>query len=143
MSNESEFDVPMTYGRDISEESYDHHKIEFQKNTKTKVKLSFPIYEDQDNLEILFKLIREFQAAIDRYTLWDKVGEESVYDYFQQCLAGDAKDAWYTVVTDEDKDSWETNLEELVDTLIGEEAYEAQLDYLKDTKKPAKMPERK
>ena len=62
MSNESEFDVPLTYGKDISGESYDHHKIEFQKITNTKVKLSFPIYEDQDNLEILLKLIREFQA---------------------------------------------------------------------------------
>ena len=42
---------------------------------------------------------------------------------FQQCIEGDALDTWFDVVINEIKAPWEENITELVERLIGEEAY--------------------
>ena len=59
-----------------------------------------------------------------------------MYDFFQQCLIEDARDTWETSVTDEDEASWNTNVADFVENIIGEDAHEDQIDYLKGTKSP-------
>ena len=63
-----------------------------------------------------------------------------MYDKFKQCLDGDALDTWEAIVVDEDKKSWDTNLAQLIDVLIDDEAFNNQKDYLNQTKKPANLP---
>ena len=138
MSDGHDVDTALTYQGSTDAKDYETQKIEFTTGRNTKVKLQLPVYEDQEKFEILLKLLREFQAAIDRYDLWTK-GSDTVYDFFQQCLRGDARDAWETSVTDEDEASWNTNVADFVENTIGEDAHEDQIDYLKGTKKPHHM----
>ena len=52
-------DVPVTYPGIIGCNDVETHKMEFIKaDGTTKVKLEFPIYDDQPNMEILLKLIK-------------------------------------------------------------------------------------
>ena len=107
-------EVPVTYKRTVRKTDYNKRKIEFTKaDGTTKVKLEFPIYEDQANFEILLKLMRNFKKTVDRYDLFTLLGEAEVYDKFQQCLGGDALDTWENLLTDEDEVHWETNLASL------------------------------
>ena len=50
---------------------YETKKFELQRaRTTQKLVLQFPIYEDQEDMEILLKLLREFNRAVDRYQVW-------------------------------------------------------------------------
>ena len=118
-----DYDVPLIIKSKISRDDYDNKKIELAHGRAQKLKLSFPIYEDQEDQEIFLKLLREIQRAIERHDLWNLTDESTVYDMFQQCLGGDAPDTWFDIVVDEDEASWSTYLEELVERLIGEDAY--------------------
>ena len=113
MSDGHDVDPALTYQGSTDAKDYETQKIEFTKGRNTKVKLQLPVYEDQENFEILLKLLRGFQAAIDRYNLWTREAD-TVYDFFQQCLRGDAKDAWKISVTDKDEASWNTNVADFV-----------------------------
>ena len=131
-------DVPITYENTLTNVKYNTRKMEFlKKDDTTKVKLEFPIYEEQKNQELLVKLIRQFRKAMEGYDLFTLSG---VYDKFKQCLDGDALDTWEAIVVDEDKKSWDTNLAQLIDVLIDDEAFNNQKDYLNKTKKPANLP---
>ena len=106
----------------------------------TKVKLDFPIYGEQEELELLLKLIRSYNKAVMRYDLCTILGADEVYDRFQQCLGGDAFDMWEAIATTQNQTNWEPNINELIELLIGEDAYEEQRDYyLEDIKKPHEM----
>ena len=117
--------------------------MEFLKaDETTKVKQEFPIYEDQSNMELLCKLIRSFRKSVEAYDLFKLLGEAEVYDHFKQCLAGDVLDTWEAIVVDEEKAEWDANLAQLVETLIDEDVYTTQKDYLSETKKPSNMPKK-
>ena len=58
--------------------------MEFTKaDGSTKVKSEYPIYEDQDTLELLLKLIHTFTRNVTSYSLFDLLGEAEVYDCFK------------------------------------------------------------
>ena len=67
------------------------------------------------------------------------IGEARVYDYFQRCLSGNALNTWTDVVDEEEKDVWKDNLAGFIERIMGEEAHENMVDYIKDTKKPNSM----
>ena len=132
-----DYDVPLTLKSSLSRSDFEVKSIEisYGRQTRTqKFKFRFPIYKNQENQEILLKLLREFQRQIDRNALWSTIGEAKVYDAFQQCLEGDALDTWFDVVQDEEEMVWEDNLAELVERLIGEEVYDQQRDYMLEIK---------
>ena len=111
----SEEEVPLRYETKISASDYQSATIKFERTRGgEKIELKFSIYEDQENYEVLFKLLWEFNQVIDRYDLWLLVGEAKVYDYFQRCLSGDALDTWAGIVDDEEATAWKDNIAELV-----------------------------
>ena len=75
----------LTYQGSTDAKYYETEKTKFTRGRNAKVNLQLPVYEDQENFEILLKLLREFQAAIDRYDLWTK-GADIVYDFFNNVL---------------------------------------------------------
>ena len=132
--------VPLKYESDLKSSDYDKRTLKFAiTRGGEKLELTFPIYDNQEDYEILLKLLRDFNKAIDRYSLWVCVGEARVYDYFQRCLSGAALDAWTGVVDDEKQEVWEDNIADLIERILGEDAHENMVDYLKDTKKPNNM----
>ena len=133
-------DVPVTYTGIIGRNDFETRKMEFIKvDGTTKVKLEFPIYDDQPNMEILLKLIKSFKKTVDAYDWFTLLGEAEVYDRFKHCLDGDAYDTWDSIVIDEDQAHWDENLCDFMDTLIDDEAYAFQKEYLCDTAKPNGM----
>lgn len=133
-------DVPITYEATLANVKYNTKKMEFTKDDETtKVKLEFPIYEEQENQELLIKLIRQFHKAVENYDLFTLLGEVEVYDRFKQCLEGDALDTWEAIVVDTDQATWEDNLAQLVEVLIDDEAFSNQKDYIQETRKPNSM----
>ena len=140
MTSEGLFDVPLKIRTELSKAEYKEVCIDFQeKKDSERVRITFPIYEGQENLEILLKLLREFSRVVERTTLLANTSEAQVYNYFQTCLAGDALDTWFNIMQTEDKDSWVKNLGEFVEISIGKKAYEPHFDYLKEAKKPQNM----
>ena len=60
--------VPVTYDRTLRDTDFDTKKMEFLKaDGTTKVKLEFPIYDDQPNMELLLKVVEKFRRAGDSY----------------------------------------------------------------------------
>ena len=132
--------VNIEYGRTLSNVSYQTKRMEFTKaDGTTKVKLEFPIYEDQENLELFLKLIRTFRKTVEAYDLFTLLGEAEVYDRFKQCLGGDALDTWEALLVDEDQVTWDNNLVELIEVLTGDDSFEMQKDYILETRKPNNM----
>lgn len=133
-------DVPIAYENTLAKADYSVKKIEFIKDDDvTKVKLEFPIYEEQENQEILVKLVRQFRKAVESYDLFNHLGGAEVYDKFKQCLEGDALDTWEAIVVDEDEANWNANIAQLLDVLINDEAFANQKEYLQETRKPNSM----
>ena len=130
-----DYDVPLTIKSKISRNDYDNKKIELVYRSNQKLKLQFPVHEDQEEQEF-FKLLRKVQTAVVRHDLWILTNESTVYDTIQQCLGGDALDTWVEIFVNKDKASWTTYLEEYVERLIGKDAYENQRDYIKEVKRP-------
>ena len=141
---ESEYEVPLKIKSALDRKEYETKKFELQRaRTTQKLVLQFPIYEDQEDMEILLKLLREFNRAVDRYQVWTDFGDARVYDMFQNCLGGDALDTWFDIVIDEERVNWQDYVEELIERLMGEEVYENQIDYIMESKKPREMNVRK
>ena len=66
----SEEEVPLRYETKISSSDYQSATIKFARTRGgEKIELKIPIYEDQENYEVLFKLLREFNHVIDIYDL--------------------------------------------------------------------------
>ena len=84
----------------------------------TKVKLEFPIYEDQENMELRCKLVRSFRKTVNSYELFTLLEDAEVYDWFNQCLSGDALDTWESIVVDKDKSNWNENQAQLILAVI-------------------------
>ena len=77
-------EIAITYENTLANVKYDKKKMDFFKSDgKTKVKLEFPIYEEQENQELLIKLIRQFKKAVESYELFKLLGEEEIYDKFR------------------------------------------------------------
>ena len=133
-------EVPIKFDRTVNDDSYDTRKLEFTKKDKTiRVKQEFPIYDSQENLEILCRLIKMYDRSITDYDLLNLLGAAEVYDRFRQCLGGDALDTWDNIVVDKKETDWKKYLAELVQFLIGPRACDIQKMYLHETKKPSKM----
>ena len=68
--------VPMKYVSELKSSDYVTRTLKFA-TTRGGEKLEFtlPIYDDQEDYEILLKLIREFCKAVDRYDLWVNIGD--------------------------------------------------------------------
>ena len=142
--SEDNANVPLKITPSALVNAYKEVRIDFQENKDSeKIRLTFPIYDDQEEMEILLKLLREFFHALVRHEWWETAGETKVYRYFERCLVGNAVDMWINIVVTKDQDTWSGNICDLVERLIGKEAYEAQLDYLKETKKPRSRTMRK
>ena len=74
----------------------------------------------------------EFNRHVIRHNMWTAISEARVNDGFQPCLGGNALNTWIDVAISEDEVSLDDNLADLVESLIEEEAYDNQLDYLKE-----------
>ena len=94
-------------------------------------------------MELLCKLIRSLRKSVEAYKLFKSLGEAEVYDRFKKCLAADSLENWDAIVVNKDKASWDTNLAQLVETLIDDDTFTVQRDYLSETKKPRNMQTRK
>ena len=99
----------------------------------------FPIYEVQENMELLYKLVRSFCTTVNLYNLFILLGEVEVHDWFKQYLSGDALDTWESIAVDEDKARLNKNLAQLIDLLIDDKSYTVQRDYLSKIRKPSSM----
>ena len=104
------YDVPLSLKSNLNRSDYEVEslKVIITGSTCTdaeEVRFQFPIYEDQENSEILLKLLHKFTRAISRHDLWTTLGKEKVYDMFQKCLGGDALDTWVDIVQVEDETS--------------------------------------
>ena len=80
-------DVSVTYESTLSSVKHEQQKMEVTKaDGTTKVKLEFPIYDSQENMELLVKLLMRFRKTVVNYYLFTLLGEAEVYDNFKQCL---------------------------------------------------------
>ena len=85
MSDGNDVNPLLTYQGSTDAKDYETQKIKFTRETNAKVKLQLPVYEEQENSEILLKLLQELQASINRYHLWTK-GADTVYIFFNNVL---------------------------------------------------------
>ena len=133
-------EVPIQFNKALEDVNYDTQKLEFTKKDKTtRVKQEFPVYDCQENLELLCKLVKTFSRYVTDYDLFEILGEAEVSDRFRQCLGGDALDTWDNVVTDKKESEWEGDLAELMRILVGPWACDIQKAYMHETRKPSNM----
>ena len=133
-------DVPIRLEKTLDNIKFATQKLEFVKEDgKTKVKQEFPVYEAQENYELLCKLVRTYMRSVKDYNLFKLFGPTEVYDRFWQCLGGDSLNTWDALVENKKEQHWKRDLANLMTVLIGRNAYEYQKDYLFEVKKPGNM----
>ena len=115
-------------------------KLQFTLVTKEIIKLSFSKYTDEVH-EILLLLIREYKDMVETYDLFKLLTAEQVFDMFRRCLGGDALDTWNGIITPmtKNKTNFDKAMLKMVEVLMGEDAGEEQLIYLRETKKPPEL----
>mmetsp|Transcript_57964 Transcript_57964/g.67648 ORF Transcript_57964/g.67648 Transcript_57964/m.67648 type:complete len:302 (+) Transcript_57964:88-993(+) len=134
------YDPPLKYNGTKDLEKVTSVKLEFTLKTGELIKVSFSKYTDEVH-EILLLLIREYKDKVKTYDLHNLLTDEQVFDMFRRCLGGDALDTWDGLITSKTKNktNFDNAMLELVETLMGEDAGEEQLLYLRETKKPSEL----
>lgn len=133
-------DAPLRYSTVIDSDKIATIKQEFKLSDGEVVKLEIPKFNNESD-EYLLLTLREFNDMTVTYDLFTLLNGSKVYDRFRRCLSGDALDTWNGLIVGKTKDStnFKTAQLELVETLIGDEAHDDQVEYLKDTRKPHDM----
>ena len=134
------YDAPLKYITVIDSDKVNLIKQEFKLSNDEIVKLEIPKYNNEND-ELLLLTLREFNDMVTTYDLFTLLDAAKVYDRFRRCLCGDALDTWNSLISGSTKNkaNFKTTQIELVETLIGDEAYDEQLEYLQDTRKPHDM----
>jgi hypothetical protein len=137
--------VPMRYQPPRS--SKDAGSVEFKHEIdgmaeKTKIN----VYEDGTDEQYL-KMIKEFQNYLQTFEIWENENAgRIVYRNFRRCISGATKDLWdeisasdQTAVEDRTELNFGVSLDKLTRAVLGVDALDNQIEYLKETKKPEKM----
>jgi len=134
------YDAPLKYVTAIDSDKVSKIKQEFKLANNEIVKLEIPKYNNEND-EYLLLTLREFNDMVTTYDLFTLLNAAKVYDRFRRCLGGDALDTWNSLILGNTKSAanFKTAQIELVETLIGDEAYDEQVGYLQDTRKPHDM----
>ena len=105
--------------------------------SEEKIRVSIPKYNDTEN-EILLMTCKEMLNVVSTYELFKNEKGERVFDRFRQNLGGAALDAWDDAVTGVSKTEhyFKEAINELVEEIMGDEAYEEQYEYMTETMKP-------
>ena len=133
-------DAPLRYSTVIDSDKIATIKQEFKLSDGEVVKLEIPKFNNESD-EYLLLTLREFNDMTVTYDLFTLLNGAKVYDRFRRCLSGDALDTWNGLIVGKTKDAtnFKTAQLEMVETLIGDEAHDDQVEYLKDTRKPHDM----
>ena len=129
-------DAPLKYKTMIDSDKLATIKQEFKLADNEIVKLEIPKFNNESD-EYLLLTLREFNDMIKTYDLFTLLNATKFYDRFRRCLSGDAVDTWNGLIAGTTKNlaNFTTAQLELVETLIGDEAYDDQIEYLQDTQK--------
>jgi len=113
------------------------------------IKLKIPQYCDSDD-EIYLRTINQFTGMVKDYDLHanENGGTRGVYRKFRRCLDGDALETFDEISRDDldnpnnnlDEDDFNLHLLTLSEAILGEHAFENEVEYLRNTKKPKGMP---
>jgi hypothetical protein len=108
-------------------------------------KTTLTVYEDRSD-EAFLKMFKKFQNYVNTYKIWNEENAaRTVYRHFRRCLAGAARDLWDQINALEDEEdvrdelTFIYHLQELISSILGDDAFRNQKDYLKNTPKPERM----
>ena len=133
----------MSYGQsDVAikfrKEPLDLSNVKTSKQVITdKIKVKIICYKSEDP-EVLLRMIRDFNNMITTYDLFNKESAPEVFSRFRRCLTGNGLDIWLSIIIgkNQDKTNFEDPLYILIRILLGKDAYNDQVEYLRDTRKP-------
>ena len=102
-----------------------------------KIKVEIIRYESKDP-EVLLRMIRYFNNMITTYDLFNKESAPEVFSRFRRCLADNGLDTWLSIITGKNqiKTNFKDSLYVLTRIPLGKDAYNDQVKYLRDTRKP-------
>mmetsp|Transcript_60514 Transcript_60514/g.72754 ORF Transcript_60514/g.72754 Transcript_60514/m.72754 type:complete len:301 (-) Transcript_60514:397-1299(-) len=124
------------------EESLKKVKLEILQTTGRMDKIEVYTCEDGPEEDFLI-LVQDFKDADRQFNIRNAITIDEYYGKFRECMKGSARDTWDKIAGTV---AWRTtmtfyeNLLELVKEILGEDAKDNQKDYIRNTKKPVKMP---
>ena len=90
-------------------------------------------------------MTKEFQNYLETFEIWENENAARiVYRNFRRCISGATKDLWdqiNTINEDEERDelTFSSHMAKLTRAVLGVDAFDNQIEYLKETPKPENM----
>lgn len=118
-----------------------YDNADFRTHNQETIKERIPIFEN-GTAEVLLLKVRDFNALCKTYELWANLNVTNIYGKFRQCLKGDTIESWNEIIGGEAKTEadFATQIIDLIVEKFGMDTHKDQEKYLRNRKKPGKMP---
>ena len=137
-----ENDIPLTYQSSILEEKKSINQKFTQDGEEIKINLISFSNDDEESVELLLALIKDFDNMVDTYDLFNTLTVTKVINWFRRCLSGTALEDWDLIRTNtlaNTQSAFKKSKLELIEETIDEDTPENILEFLKRTKMPKSM----